>query len=56
MHAYIHVANANAHKQVSDKLGGRVRPDEVASLSLDDIRRGGPEGVKRKLLGLLDGR
>lgn len=44
---------APPQSQVSDKVGGRVPPHEVASLSLDDIRRGGAEGVKRKLLGLL---
>lgn len=39
--------------QVSDKLGGSVPPHAVASLSLDDIRRGGAERVKERLLGLL---
>lgn len=41
-------------KQVSDKLEGRVLPSRIASLTLDDIRRGGAESVKSKMLRLLD--
>ncbi len=37
---------------VEEKSGGRLRADEVASLSLELIRRGGPAAVTRRLLEL----
>jgi len=40
---------------VAEKTGGRVRSDEVASISLSDLREGGPVAVRRKLGGLSGG-
>lgn len=40
---------------VEEKTGGRVRAQDVACVSLEDIRRGGPERVAQLLLGLPPG-
>lgn len=40
---------------VAERSGGRLRPADVAALSLADIRRGGPERVTEVLSGLRDG-
>ncbi len=40
---------------VQEKTGGRVRAQDVACVSLEDIRRGGPERVAGRLLGLPPG-
>jgi uncharacterized protein YgbK (DUF1537 family) len=37
---------------VEEKTGGRIAAADVASISLDDIRRGGPERVTERLLGI----
>ena len=41
---------------VAEKSGGAISRDEVASISLTDIRRGGPARVRELLAGLRDGR
>lgn len=41
---------------VEEKTGGAVRAEDVAAISLDDLRRGGPARVTEKLLELRDGR
>jgi uncharacterized protein YgbK (DUF1537 family) len=47
---------SNLRDFVAEKSGGRIRPDEVGSIGLADIRRGGPERVRDLLAGLGDGR
>ena len=37
---------------IEEKTGGRVRAAEVVSISLEDLRRGGPEAVAAKLRAL----
>lgn len=44
--------NSNLRAYVAEKTAGRVRADDVATVSLSDVRRGGPEGVHRCLLAL----
>jgi uncharacterized protein YgbK (DUF1537 family) len=41
---------------VAEKSGGAIRPGEVASISLDDIRLGGPARVAELLAGVTGGR
>lgn len=43
------------HAWVAEKSGGRIAPEQVATISLDDLRRGGPEVTQRKLEGLGSG-
>lgn len=45
-------ANSNLRKYVVEKSGGSIAEDRVHSISLEDIRIGGPEAVSRKLLSL----
>src|SRR3954447_268200 len=40
---------------VAEKSGGSIRPDQVHSLTLDDIRGGGPQRVAEILSGVTDG-
>ncbi len=40
---------------VAEKSGGTIRPDQVHSLTLDDIRGGGPQRVAEILAGVTDG-
>lgn len=40
---------------VSEKSGGSIRPDEVHTLTLDDIRTGGPDRVASILAGVSGG-
>lgn len=42
--------NANLKQWVEEKTNGRIRADEVASVSLEDIRVGGPQLVSTKLM------
>ena len=37
---------------VEEKSGGRIKAGEVQSISLSDLRRGGPDAVTARLLGL----
>ncbi len=36
-------AASEMHAWVAEKSGGRITPDEVATITLDDLRRGGPD-------------
>ncbi|CAI7656263.1 unnamed protein product [Penicillium viridicatum] len=45
-------ANSNLRNYVVEKSGGSIAEDRVHSISLEDIRIGGPEAVSRKLLSL----
>jgi hypothetical protein len=45
-------ANSNLRKYVVEKSGGSIAEDRVHSISLEDIRTGGPEAVSKKLLSL----
>ncbi len=40
---------------VAEKSGGRTRPGDVRSISLTDIRRGGPDRVRELLAGVRNG-
>ena len=43
---------SNLRRWVEEKTGGRIPFAEVASISLEDIRRGGPDRVAARLLAL----
>jgi len=43
---------SNLRRWVEEKTGGRVPSESVASISIDDIRRGGPKHVAERLAGL----
>lgn len=47
---------SNLRQWVAEKTEGRVRANEVASISIADLRQGGPERVTDTLLALHDGR
>jgi uncharacterized protein YgbK (DUF1537 family) len=44
--------SSNLREYVEEKTAGQVKAAEVASATLDDLRRGGPAAVTRKLLSL----
>lgn len=44
--------SSNLREWAAEKTGGTVRAEEVAAISLEDLRVGGPEAVTEKLLGL----
>ncbi|HEY4629957.1 MAG TPA: four-carbon acid sugar kinase family protein, partial [Blastococcus sp.] len=46
---------SNLREFVAEKSRGAIRPDQVHSLTLDDIRRGGPQRVAEILAGVTDG-
>jgi uncharacterized protein YgbK (DUF1537 family) len=46
---------SNLREFVAEKSLGAIRPDQVHSLTLDDIRRGGPQRVAEILAGVTDG-
>eukprot|EP00192_Tetraselmis_astigmatica_P002253 CAMPEP_0117650246 /NCGR_PEP_ID=MMETSP0804-20121206/1438_1 /TAXON_ID=1074897 /ORGANISM="Tetraselmis astigmatica, Strain CCMP880" /LENGTH=1058 /DNA_ID=CAMNT_0005456107 /DNA_START=50 /DNA_END=3226 /DNA_ORIENTATION=+ len=48
-------SHSNLKEYVEEKTRGKVRSQDVASISLTDIRAGGPEEVCRKLLALPKG-
>jgi uncharacterized protein YgbK (DUF1537 family) len=48
-------ASSNLRDYVCEKMGGAVARDAVGSISLEDIRRGGPERVAEKLAGFAGG-
>lgn len=48
--------SSNLRAWIAEKTHGRVSADQVASISLDDIRLGGPERVTQCLLALTEGR
>jgi uncharacterized protein YgbK (DUF1537 family) len=43
---------SNLRAWVAEKSGGRIAAEEVASISLDDLRVGGPEAVQARLAAL----
>jgi uncharacterized protein YgbK (DUF1537 family) len=48
-------ASSNLREWVEEKTSGRVPADRVRTLSIEDIREGGPDGVAALLAGLGDG-
>jgi uncharacterized protein YgbK (DUF1537 family) len=46
---------SNLRDWVEEKTGGRVRAADVSSISIDDVRRGGPRRVTERLAGLKPG-
>ncbi|MBI3959653.1 MAG: hypothetical protein HY328_12660 [Chloroflexi bacterium] len=48
-------ANSDLRAWVEEKTGGQVRAADVAAVTLDDLRVGGPDAVRERLLGLADG-
>ena len=46
---------SNLREWVAEKMEGRLSADRVASISIADIRQGGPEQVAQKLLALEQG-
>ena len=42
-------ASSNLLDYVEEKTGGRIKRSDVMSISIDDIRKGGPERVRAKL-------
>jgi len=48
--------SSNLREWVSEKHGGRLAPADVASLSLAEIRRGGPDAVAERLDSVRGGR
>jgi uncharacterized protein YgbK (DUF1537 family) len=46
---------SNLREFVAEKSGGTIRPDQVHSITLDDIRLGGPQRVAEMLAGVTDG-
>lgn len=47
--------HSNLREWVAEKTEGRIPADQVASVTLADIREGGPTRVTERLLGLRDG-
>lgn len=47
--------HSNLRDWVAEKTGGRISAGEVASISIEDIRQGGPERVAEILSGASDG-
>ncbi len=48
-------ASSNLKDYIREKMGGAVAREDVCSITLEDIRRGGPERVAEKLAGCRDG-
>jgi uncharacterized protein YgbK (DUF1537 family) len=48
-------AASNLREFIAEKSGGSIRPDQVRSITLDDIRRGGPMRVAEILADVTDG-
>ncbi len=46
---------SNLREFIDEKSGGTIRPDQVHSITLDDIRRGGPQRVAEILADVTDG-
>jgi uncharacterized protein YgbK (DUF1537 family) len=47
--------NSNLRAWVSEKYGGRISPDDVLSISIEEQRCGGPAVVARRLEGITGG-
>src|SRR6187200_1366436 len=48
-------SDSNLREFVAEKSGGTIAPDQVHSITLDDIRRGGPRRVAEILADVTDG-
>jgi uncharacterized protein YgbK (DUF1537 family) len=48
-------ASSNLNDYICEKMGGAVTREDVCSITLEDIRRGGPQRVAEKLAGCRDG-
>jgi len=48
-------ASSNLKDYIREKTGGAVAREDVCSITLEDIRRGGPERVAERLSGCSDG-
>ena len=48
-------ASSNLKDYIREKMGGAVAREDVCSITLEDIRRGGPGAVAAKLTGCRDG-
>jgi uncharacterized protein YgbK (DUF1537 family) len=48
-------SSSNLKDYICEKMGGAVTREDVCSITLEDIRRGGPETVAEKLAGCRDG-
>lgn len=48
-------ANSELRAWVEEKTGGRVQAADVAAVTLDDLRVGGPDAVRDRLLGVSGG-
>ena len=48
-------ASSNLKDYICEKMGGAVTREDVCSITLEDIRRGGPGAVAAKLTGCRDG-
>jgi uncharacterized protein YgbK (DUF1537 family) len=48
-------ASSNLKDYIREKMGGAVAREDVCSITLEDIRRGGPERVAEKLASCRDG-
>jgi len=46
---------SNLREWVAEKTGGRVPANQVASISIDDVRRGGPERIAERFADLAPG-
>lgn len=46
--------SSNLRDWVVEKTNGRVSPAQISSISIEDIRRGGPQGVADRLMSLRD--
>jgi uncharacterized protein YgbK (DUF1537 family) len=44
--------SSNLKEWVEEKTGGRITRGQVASVSIETIRQGGPEAVAKELLNL----
>jgi uncharacterized protein YgbK (DUF1537 family) len=49
-------SNSNLRKYVVEKSNGSITEDRVHSISLEDIRTGGPQAVTKKLLSFEKGK
>ncbi len=47
-------SSSNVREWIVEKTNGKVRLDQVATVSLEDIRIGGPDRVAERLLGMRD--
>jgi uncharacterized protein YgbK (DUF1537 family) len=48
--------SSNLRHWVEEKTEGRISSGDVASISIEDLRQGGPDRVRERLLGITDGK